>query len=217
MKISTFALSVKKSSNANQGIKKNQKIVKGYFLTISNLVEQDFRLRIEFTLTQTNLFPENTNLEEKAILAYKLGKETTYLSLNQSPTTSNSYSSYFTIPAKETVSIELLPNLNNHLLFYNDKLEFSGSVSLLLPANFNFRTLRVESQSEIPIEFSLCPEIRSTIIEDDSEIKSPANLNFEQIVSSLGIINEKPSIILEPEPGYPLFFKPDIISNISLP
>ncbi len=217
MRISTFTLSIKKAIPVNKASKDNQKMVAGYFLSISNLANRDFRLRIEFTLTQLSLPSEQANFEGKAILACDLTGNITYLSLNQSPTNKNKYSSYFTIPAKETISIELLPELSNNLPNYNGDLEASGFVSLLLPANLNFSTRRVESQSQTPVEFILHPEIRSAVIQTDEAIKSPAHLNFNKVVSTLSTTNENPLVCLEPEPGYPLFFEPDIIANISLP
>ncbi|MGB3691216.1 MAG: hypothetical protein WA865_16850 [Spirulinaceae cyanobacterium] len=217
MKISTFALSIKKNNFTNQGEKDKQRIVKGYFLSISNSENRDFRLRIEFTLTQISSPPEHSNFDEKVILACDLGGQVTYLPLNQSPTNKNKYSSYFTIPATETVSIELLPELTNNLLSYNGDLEASGFVSLLLPANLNFLTYRVESQTQTPIEFGLHPEIRSAIVQADVAVKSPAHLDFNEVVARLETADKKPCIYLEPEPGYPLFFQPDIIANISLP
>lgn len=211
IEVSTFELLVKPiapRSPSNPVITTvARRVVQGYFLTISNLEQKNLRFRIEYLISlPTAGFPDAAAriLEGNAVLLFDTARNNLPLTLNRVGTT-NRYLGSFTVPAGQTASVQLLPNLAKPGLLEdpNPQLEIRGYVSLFLPPIFIFdpenRRFGFESQSSEPVKVLLNPEVRGTFLPNDL---NTAELDFDQINYTLELASGKALNLIPPEPPF---------------
>jgi hypothetical protein len=169
-----------------------RRIVQGYFLTISNLEAIDLRYRIEFTISLP--VPEDPNkiLLNNAFLVVDVEGANTTIPLTQQLVRPEVYSAVFTIPARKTASVQLLPILPQALT--PGLLEVRGYVSLFLPPG-----RRGFPQSSTPVKVLLNPEIRGTFLPNDFPPQAPTLPDFDQINYTLAIASGKGLNEIPPE------------------
>jgi hypothetical protein len=102
------------------------------------------------------------------------------------------YSAVFTIPARKTASVQLLPILPQALT--PGLLEVRGYVSLFLPPG----RLGIP-QSSTPVKVLLNPEIRGTFLPNDFPQQAPTLPDFDQINYTLAIASGKGLNEIPPE------------------
>ncbi|WP_107669233.1 hypothetical protein [Cyanothece sp. BG0011] len=189
--VSTFELLVKPIAPRSpipvpfQGVAR--RVVQGYFLTITNLFREDIRFSFRFRssaptpdnldrrLSQNNvnlLYDiAGDNLPLENIFALPPGLFSANYSLIGS----------FTLPSRQTATVQLLPNLTDSLLRNpNPDFEIRGFVELSIP--FTFRNGRIQPQTNQNVPVLLQPEIRGTFLPNDL---STENIDFDQINYSL--------------------------------
>jgi hypothetical protein len=169
-----------------------RRVVQGYFLTITNLEAIDLRYRIEFTISLP--VPEDPNkiLLNNAFLVVDVEGLNTTITLTQQPGRPEVYVGFFTIPARKTASVQLLPILPQALT--PGLLEVRGYVSLFLPPG-----RRGFPQSSTPVKVLLNPEIRGTFLPNDFPPQAPTLPDFDQINYTLAIASGKGLNEIPPE------------------
>lgn len=139
MEISTFELLVKPIAPPPASADVARRVVQGYFLTVSNLEEKNFRFRIDFFISLPNPGfgdPNSRIPDGKVALLYDVAGENTELFLSRDGLT-NRYFAFFDLPAGKTASVELLPRLTPEILANpNPQLEIRGYASISLPPIF---------------------------------------------------------------------------------
>jgi hypothetical protein len=222
MEVSTFELLIKPIAPRN-GLPANvqsglRRVVQGYFLTISNLEDQDLRFRIEFVDSTPN--PANTNRQlsinpRNVDLLFDIAGDNEALIPPSVVFQGGEFGGSFTLPARQTASVQLLPSLTpfipggvsqptplpSPLNDPNPTLEIRGFVRLRLPANVRiernpFRVIR-EPQAEGPVKVLLQPEIRGTFLPNNFPNQPAGDLdqiNYSLVTASGKALNE-----IEPE------------------
>jgi len=212
MEISTFELLAKPIAPVN-GLPENVKpvarrIVQGYFLTISNLEEFSVDYRIVFTVS----LPKSPNDPNKTIILGPPNKKNVSLvvdfegdnsprNLAQVKGKPGVFRGSFTIPARKTASVELLPQVVN-VLNEGIMLEVRGFVSLL-----RARPDLVPGPQPplLPVKVLLNPEIRGTFLPNNFPAPPNTELDFDQINYTLAIASGKAFNEIPPEPFQPPF------------
>ena len=227
MEVSTFELLIKPIAPRN-GLPANvqsglRRVVQGYFLTISNLEDQDLRFRIEFVDSTPN--PANTNRQlsinpRNVDLLFDIAGDNEALIPPSVVFQGGEFGGSFTLPARQTASVQLLPSLTpfipggvsqptplpSPLNDPNPTLEIRGFVRLRLPANVRiernpFRVIR-EPQAEGPVKVLLQPEIRGTFLPNNFPNQPAGDLdqiNYSLVTASGKALNE-----IEPERPFSL-------------
>ena len=139
MEISTFELLVKRIAPPPATPDVARRVVQGYFLTITNLESKDLTFRIRFNISKPNPADSDRTLFNNAGLF------------------SSTFGGSFVLPAKQTASVQLLPNIS---LFADENPDFEvrGFVTLRLPQ------IKRQPQSATPVRVLLNPEIRGTFL-----------------------------------------------------
>ena len=217
MEVSTFELLIKPiaprmglPANVQSGLRR---VVQGYFLTISNLENQDLRFRIEFfdsTPSPANTDRQlSTNPRNFDVFYDIAGANVTLPTFR----TGSLVRTVFTLPARQTASVQLLPSLTPFINNPDPDLEIRGFVKLDLPANIRierdpFQVIR-EPQREEPAKVLLQPELRGTFLPNN--FPNQATGDFDQISSSL--ITATGAALNEIEPEGPFIFDSDLITS----
>jgi hypothetical protein len=156
MEISTFELLVKRIAPAPAPQDVARRVVQGYFLTITNLESKDLTFRIQFNISKPNPADPDRTLFKNADLFFDIAgaNNPILLSGNANSTT---FGGSFMLPARQTATVQLLPNIS---LFaeQNPDFEVRGFVTLRLPQ------IKREPQSTAPVRVLLNPEIRGTFL-----------------------------------------------------
>jgi len=170
-----------------------RRIVQGYFLTITNLFSQNIRFRFEFNGSlPTDSSPNRSFVgspPSNVDLIYDIAGQN--LPLTRLSTGGSflitSVSGEFTLPSRQTATVQLLPRLTESLLRNpNSDFEIRGYVTLEIPrnppllVNGSFRPGSPQANQMVPV--LLQPEIRGTFLPNDL---STANIDFDQINYSL--------------------------------
>lgn len=192
MEVSTFELLVKaiaprKPSNPITD-EITRRVVQGYFLTVTNLEPEDLKLQIEFVISlpsADNPNPKARILEGNTILAYDIAfdpnKKLDIKRIDPSNKKVGRYISEFNLPAGQTASVQLLPNLTPDLLEDPDpQIEIRGYANLV---NIT------PGKDKKPVDVLLSPEIRGTFLPNEIEPGQP--LDFDQIAYSLPLASGK--------------------------
>lgn len=209
MELSTFELLYKpQSPAAPAGTIDVERVIQGYFLTISNLEDTTYRYGLEFVIS-----PPPVGTPDQAFRS--LANNTVVFidtpgTDNQAGTLSGSLTSsvfrpstgFITIPPNGTALVAVLPSAFGpnpaltQLLF-----EVRGFVRLTLPAIFTFNgplpNFFREPQSDSPVKVMVTPQHRATFFTADGSIS-------DQIQASLPVASGQALNELEPEPGGPL-------------
>lgn len=198
MEVSTFELLVKaiaprKPSNPITD-EVARRVVQGYFLTVTNLEPQDLKLQIEFYVslpTKANPNPKPRLLEVNTILVYDIAFDPNIkLDIKRVDTGSKKVGKYigeFDLPAGQTASVQLLPDLANGILGDPDpQVEIRGYAALVNVT---------PSKDKSPVKVLLSPEIRGTFLPNALEPGKP--LDFDQIAYSLPLASGKALNLIE--------------------
>jgi hypothetical protein len=186
MEISTFELLAKPIAPVN-GLPANvlpvaRRIVQGYFLNISNLEPFNVQYRIQFTIsTPVGADPNRIitlGLNRNVGLFVDVAGANNEIALTQN---GEVYSASFIIPARQTASVELLPQVLNVLAA--SMLEVRGFVSL-------FRR-QILPRPLPPVKVLLNPEIRGTFLPNGFPSVPNPSPDFDQINYSLAIASGK--------------------------
>ncbi|MFH7245519.1 MAG: hypothetical protein ACHWZW_22010 [Spirulina sp.] len=224
MEITTFELLVKRiappppagtpASLANALGNVSRRVIQGYFLTLSNLEDRDFTYQLEFHVTRPNPINPDRTLAGNAIVAYDLAGANSFLSLNPvapSPATPV-FTTRFRVPAKQTASLQLLPDLAKPGLLSaaNPQLEIRGFVRLTLPALS--QGFRLRPQSTTPVKVLLNPETRGTFLPNTFPNSGG---DFDQINYPLQLASGKGLNEITPEPGS-FLIDPIFVDNVGI-
>lgn len=212
MEISTFELLVKRIAPPPADPSIARRVVQGYFLTISNLEDEDYTYRLDFHISTPSPADPDRTLAGNAVVLYDIAGANTSLPLF--PSGEDTFSTTFLLPAKQTASLQLLPDLTPALLGQaNPDLEVRGFVRLRLPALFDGLPLPLfEPQSDAPVRVLLNPEIRGTFLPNGLP---PADSNeVDQINYPLELASGQGLNEIEPESNPFLLFTPNVVGEL---
>jgi hypothetical protein len=207
MEISTFELLVKRIAPPPAPQDVARRVVQGYFLTITNLEPKDLTFRIQFSISKPNPAgdPDRT-LFNNAALFFDIAGANNPIPLS-GDANSTTFGGSFLLPARQTASVQLLPNTS---LFadQNPDFEVRGFVTLRLPQ------IRRQPQSATPVKVLLNPEIRGTFLPNG--FPGGAAEDFDQINYPLTVATGKGLNEIAPDTRFPF---PSIPSDVleSLP
>lgn len=192
MEVSTFELLVKaiaprKPSNPIKD-EVARRVVQGYFLTVSNLEDKDLKLQIEFMIslpTKANPNPKPRLIEANTVLLYDIAFDPNIkLDIKRVDLDNKKVGKYigeFDLPAGQTASVQLLPDLENGIIADPDpQLEIRGYVAL---------TNVTPSKDKGSVKVLLSPEIRGTFLPNSIVPGQP--LDFDQIAYALPLASGK--------------------------
>ncbi|GFE70008.1 hypothetical protein [Chroococcus sp. FPU101] len=163
-------------------------IVQGYFLTISNLEKRDRELKLFFTISEPSDPPigspanETRVLDNKTVLLYDVAAKNVPINFRRTEVVNEKFIRYesdsFILPSWATVSLQLLPDVQQFLNNQQSLLEVRGFASL------------TSDDAVSPGELFFNPEIRGTFIPDN--LSDPVkDIDFDQIAYSLGTTRTK--------------------------
>lgn len=214
MEITTFELLVKRIAPPPASPTLARRVIQGYFLTLSNLEDRDLTYQLEFHVSRPNPANANRSLAGNAVVAFDTAGANSFLTLNAvtpSPATPV-FTTRFRLPAKQTASLQLLPDLNKPGLLTdaNPGIEIRGFVRLTLPALR--QGLRLRPQGTTPVKVLLNPEIRGTFLPNTFPNSGG---DFDQINYPLQLASGKGLNEINPEPGS-FFISPNFVDNVNL-
>ena len=208
MDVSTFELLVKRIAPPPVSPTVARRVVQGYFLTISNLEDEEFLYTLDFHISLPDPPDPDRTLAGNAAVLLDIAGANQPLTLSPVSATvgTTRFSTRFRLGAKQTASLQLLPNLPPALLANpNPDLEVRGFVQLRLPAVLEVSTgpfpiFRFVPQSDRPVKVLLNPEIRGTFLPN----AFPAGGgDFDQINYPLELASGQGLNEVEPESGFP--------------
>lgn len=204
MELSTFELLVKRIAPITDPVADPvtaavaRRFVQGYFLTMSNLESIDLTYQLEFFISRSVPVDADRSLFDRADAIYDLAGANLGLFLYGDANTIR-FRTSFTIPARQTASIQLLPK---PALFAADvpKLEVRGFTVLSLPTLLDLNSFSFKAQSNKPVRVLLNPEMRGTFLPNNY----PAVLDgdFDQISYPLALASGKGLNAIDPEPTF---------------
>ncbi|PSF37105.1 hypothetical protein C7H19_11750 [Aphanothece hegewaldii CCALA 016] len=192
MDISPFELLLKpiapRTATASQANVLSRVIVQGYFLTVSNLEKRDRELKLFLTISEPsdppNASPPNETriLDNKTVLLYDVAAKNIPINFKRIEAVNEKFIRYesdsFILPSWATVSLQLLPDVQQFLNNQQSFLEVRGFASL------------TSDDSTASGELFFNPEIRGTFIPDN--LTDPVkDIDFDQIAYSLGTTRAK--------------------------
>jgi hypothetical protein len=184
-----------------------RRVLQGYFLTIANLEQFDFRFRIGFNITLP--VPDNPSrrLDTNALFISDVAAPDNVFStaLTRSPAGGNRYVTSFTVPAGKTALVVLLPNVTVPSFFSTGPadIEIRGHVSLELPCllRVTFPPLRISlvPQEGAPARVLLNAEHRSVYLPPGWPGATVGDLDFDQTAVAIALatgraLNEVPQV-----------------------
>lgn len=218
MEISTFELLVKRIAPPPAPNSVARRVVQGYFLTISNLENEEFLYTLDFHISLPDPPDSDRTLaNENAVVLLDVAGENQPLTLAPTNATvsTTQFSTSFRLGAKQTASLQLLPNINDPDLLSADNpdLEVRGFVRLRLPAVFGggFPFFQRVPQSDRPVKVLLNPEIRGTFLPNGFPERGG---DFDQINYPLELASGRGLNEIEPEPGGPIIVNPGLIPEL---
>jgi hypothetical protein len=200
MEISTFELLVKRIAPPPADPAVARRVVQGYFLTIANLEDRDFTYQLEFHVSRPTPVDPDRTLAGSAFAAFDIAGANTPLALTAVvPSPTPVFTTRFRLPAKQTASVQLLPDLTVPGLLNqaNPDLEVRGFVRLRLPALRQGIFQRPQSNS--PVKVLLNPEVRGTFLPNDLTAR---NGDLDQINYPLELASGKGLNEVEPDRGF---------------
>ena len=142
MEVSTFELLVKRIAPPPADPAVARRVVQGYFLTMSNLEDKEFLYTLDFQYQPSHPARcRSQPWQAIGIVLLDIAGANQVLTLAPSTATvkhDSVFPQVFGWGAKQTASLQLLPNINNPALLTNPNpdLEVRGFVQLRLPAVF---------------------------------------------------------------------------------
>lgn len=224
MEVSTIELLVKRIAPPPAPSTLARRVVQGYFLTISNLEDQEFLYVLDFYIslpTPPDLDRTLAGNNAVALLDIAGDNQSLTLSPTNASVSTTRFSTRFRLGAKQTASLQLLPNLTPALLANpNPDLEIRGFVDLRLPAIFQssgpadgpFIPFQRVPQSDRPVKVLLNPEIRGTFLPNTFPSSGG---DFDQINYPLELASGKGLNEVEPESGFFFPFSAEQVSQIA--
>ncbi|WP_052050715.1 hypothetical protein [Leptolyngbya sp. KIOST-1] len=214
MEITTFELLVKRIAPPPTSPTLARRVIQGYFLTLSNLEDRDLTYQLEFTVSRPNPANPNRNLAGNAVVAFDVAGANSFLALtpvSPSPVTPV-FTTRFRVPARQTASLQLLPDLSKPGLFNeaNPDIEIRGYVRLSVPALRQGIFLR--PQGSTPVKVLLNPEIRGTFLPNTFP---GSGGDFDQINYPLQLASGKGLNEIVPDPGS-FVIDPIFVGNVGL-
>ncbi|MBV5262377.1 hypothetical protein FLX56_28795 [Synechococcus moorigangaii CMS01] len=214
MEVSTFELLVKRIAPPPASSVIARRVVQGYFLTISNLENEAFQYTLDFYISLPDPPDSDRTLANNAVVLLDVAGANQPLTLTPTTATvsTSRFSVNFSLGAKQTASVQLLPNLTPAILAEtNPDLEIRGFVEIRLPAIFRrVPPFRRVPQSSQPVKVLLNPEIRGTFLPNNIS----NNADFDQINYPLALASGTGLNQIEPEPGGPILINPGIIDRL---
>ena len=216
MEISTFELLVKRIAPSPAANSVARRVVQGYFLTISNLENEEFLYTLDFHISRPDPPDPDRTLAGNSVVLLDVAGANQVLNLAPASATVNTtrFSTSFRLGAKQTASLQLLPDINNPALLANPNpdLEVRGFVRLRLPAVFGgFPSFLRVPQSDRPVKVLLNPEIRGTFLPNGFP---GGGDDFDQINYPLELASGKGLNEIKPEPGGPIIILPERIPEL---
>lgn len=223
MEISTFELLVKRiaplppagSPGADALTAVARRVVQGYFLTISNLEDKDYTFNLDFHISRPNPVDPDRTLAGNTRVFYDIAGANTPLSLvSVGSALTPTFTTRFKLPAKQTASLQLLPDLEKPGLLAdaNPDLEVRGFARLRLPALSGRFPFFPVPQSNAPVKVLVNPEIRGTFLPNSYPASGTGD--FDQINYPLQVASGKSLNEIPPEPGFFIQLSPDRISRL---
>lgn len=208
MEVSTFELLYKpQSPSAPAGVADVERVIQGYFLTITNLEEQAYKFNLEFVVTPIPASTPNAQyrtLTGNTLVFVDTPGVDNYSDILVDPLSSNVFklknnNGYITIPPNGTALIAVLPSAfgPNPLDLFPLTLplfEVRGFVRLKLPALVTPPAFFPLAQSDEPIRIMLTAQHRGTFFTATGQIS-------DQIQATLPVSTGRALNLLEPEPG----------------
>lgn len=223
MEISTFELLVKRiaplpapgAPGAAAFTAVARRVVQGYFLTIANLEDKDYTFNLDFHISQPNPVDPDRTLDGNAQVLYDIAGANTLLPLvSVAGPLTPTFTTQFRLPAKQTASLQLLPNLAKPGLLAdtNPDLEVRGFARLRLPALSRRFPFFPVAQSNAPVKVLVNPEIRGTFLPNN--FPAAGGGDFDQINYPLELASGKGLNEIPPEPGFFIQLSPDLIGRL---
>jgi hypothetical protein len=185
-------------------------VLQGYFLSISNLENKEFRFGLEFQLSgnasQTNRWISNATVKGVVDIA----GNNTPLSFSPGPFFGNVNAAeivktdQFTIPARQTALVVIQPNFNPAI---PGNFEARGHVRLVLPGNnafiqFNpFQLVPASKQSPGPVKVLLQAESRNAIFGGPGLDTSATTYSLASGAETTVAPNDGNGLFFIPSPG----------------
>ena len=209
MEVSNFELLFKpQSPAAPDGVAAVDRVIQGYFLSITNLEEKDFVFSLEFIAPPVPGQPLRSLTGNALVIVDTPGTNNEFGVLNGPfggkrylPSTGN-----ITIPSCATALVALLPSTFGSAVdptpIASPDFEVRGFVRLRLPAlrrpgPFGLSSLFFRPQSDTPVKVLLTPQNRTTYLTADGAIS-------DQTQASLPTASGAALAEVAPEPGGPL-------------
>lgn len=219
MEVSTFELLTKRIAPVPPtSATVSRRVVQGYFLTITNLEDKDFTYRLDFHISKPDPVDPDRTLAGNTKVFYDIAGANNELTLfpTGAAATATIFSVTFRLPAKQTASLQLLPDVTNPALIANPNpdLEVRGFVRLRLPALFGgFPGPLFKPQSDTPVNVLLNPEIRGTFLPNGFPGGDAAD--FDQINYPLALASGKGLNSVDPEKGILIPFPTDLVAELA--
>jgi hypothetical protein len=202
-----------------------RRVVQGYFLTITNLFNEDIRFRFQFDASQPigpvgNRAFRSSSLAGAPVnvdLLYDIAGENFPLERQSTGSVTTSFvRGEFTLPRFQTATVQLLPRLTAAILSNPDSdLEIRGRVRLSIPANsptFGGGVIIPGApQAEEPVPVLIQPEIRGTFLPNDL---STDNVDFDQINYSLTTASGRAENEVEPDGFTPFSVSRELLASV---
>jgi len=198
MEVSTFELLVKRiappqppgSPGAAAFNAVSRRVIQGYFLTITNLEESAVFYQLVFVQSTPQGTATGRSLDGGTAEALiDIAGENSRLRLLRLGSTDR-FQVIFTLPAKQTASVQLLPRLTVNLVSDNDPpIEIRGYVELLVSRFLNNRGFRGRNS----VKVLLNPETRGTFLPNNFPNVTTGDfdqLNYPMVVASGKALNE---------------------------
>ncbi len=201
MELSTFEILVKRIAPLNGDPSLTavaRRVVQGYFLTLSNLEAIDLTYQLEFFISRPNPVDPDRTLDGRADVVYDIAGANNPLFL-YGGSGSSRFATSFTVPAGQTISVQLLPK---PFLFsdMNPDVEVRGYAVLTLPALFDINSFSFKAQSNKSVRVLINPEMRGTFLPNG--YPDLLDGDFDQIDYPLAIASGKGLNAIEPEPSF---------------
>lgn len=190
------------------------RVVQGYFLSITNLEDKELRFALDFVVSPADPAEPQRSLAGNCICFYDTPPSTQpgtdnlkgVLTGAVSATVFRPSQGTIRVPPKGTAKVSVLPSIFGSQFdptpLTSADFEVRGHVVIRLPAVFLPGPpfyLRTQPQSATPVRVLVTPQNRATFF-------SAANAITGQVQASLPVATGDPVLTITPEPGKPLVF-----------
>jgi hypothetical protein len=214
MEVSTFELLYKPLTPTGGDIAR--RVLQGYFLTLTNLENNDYLYRIEFTVTTPTPYSAERTLDSpQALFISDVASPDNVFAEPLKIGSSTRYYRNITVKARQTALIVLLPNISLPSFFATAPAnqEVRGFVRITLPcvfkpgSPFGF----FGPQSNTPVKVLLNPESRATYLPNGWPSAPMSAQDFDQTITALTVASGKG--LNEIPPGSCFFTINDLVAR----